>query len=183
MNEVNQQILRITTTSDPHVRKGIHRTTENTQLFVTFKWQIKTTFDYFLEIPQAVKERKARKCWAGTPDLWVKEREAEVTRDFFGFQDSVVNSTTLCLSFRVWLQGIKGCIVKPVCQVAADTLGWKDTFGISREILQGETRGASQNKQRVQKDPQKQLLSSCKGFVWLQGWYGFYCILSDAQAY
>lgn len=64
VKEANQQIQRITSTSKARVRverKGIHGTTENMQLFVPLKLQDKTTFEYFLEIPQAVKQGKARK--------------------------------------------------------------------------------------------------------------------------
>lgn len=89
----NQQTLRIASASKAHVRKKRKRNTLNYWTLVPLKLQVKPTFEHFLEIPQVVKERKAGKGWGGISDLRIKERKAEVVRDFSGFHDSVVTST------------------------------------------------------------------------------------------
>lgn len=61
-----------------------------------------------------------------------------MARDSSGFHDSLVTSTAL------WLSGLPG--------VAASPLWWKDTSSVSGQILQGATKGISQNRERVQKD-------------------------------
>lgn len=61
MKEAKQ--LRITSISKTHVsikRNGMHRTTENMQLFVPLKLQVKSTFEYFLEYYKQFKQGKAR---------------------------------------------------------------------------------------------------------------------------
>lgn len=63
----------------------------------------------------------------------------------------------------LWSSGFapKGCcIVKQVCQFVAGPFWWKNTYSVSWNILQGTTRGVPQNRERIQKDTQKQLLSS-----------------------
>lgn len=86
-----------------------------------------------------------------------------MARDFSGFHGSVISSTAPWPS-EFDLKGSKAILSSKFIklqQVPCDG----DTCGVSGEILQEATRGVSENKERVQKDPQEQLLSSCKSLV------------------
>lgn len=87
------------------------RNTQNYWTLVPLKLQVKPAFEYFLEMPQAVKEGKAGKGPHGISDLRIKERKAEVARDFSGFHDSVVTSTALWPSgfdLKGWKTALSG---------------------------------------------------------------------------
>lgn len=162
------------------------RNTQNYWTLVPLKLQVKPTFEYFLEIPQEVKEGKAGKDWDGISDLRIKQIKAEVARDLCAFHDSVVTSTALWPS-GFDLKGSKAVLSgqsAKLRQVPCDGKTPAVSVGRFFRELQGSLTKQGESSER-QKDAQKHLLSSRKSFVWLKGCYGFQLHLircSDAVA-
>lgn len=111
---------------------------------------------------------KGEKSWGGME-----------ARGFCGFHDRVVTSTALWPS-GLGFKGPRAALFRPVCPSCSRSLvterhlwcQWADSSG----SYQGSLTEQGESSER-QKDAQRQLLSSCKSFVWLKGllWFSAAC--------